>query len=123
MIRGVATRGNYVAFGDYGLMAMEPAVVPARAIEAARVVCSRFLGSEGRYWVRVFPHKGFTATAAETRMGKGKGDVEYWAAIVKPGTILFEIGGVSEDMAREAFRRQAGKLPVKVRMVKRRATV
>lgn len=122
-IRGLATRGNYVAFGEYGLMALEAGWLSAQQLEAARVVCSRFLGTEGRYWVRVFPHKAITATAAETRMGKGKGDIEYWAVVVKPGTILFEIGGVGEDAAREAFRRQSGKLPLKVKMIKRRATV
>ncbi len=122
-IRGNATKGNYVAFGDYGIMALEPHWITARQIEAARVVLSRFVGSEGRYWCRIFPHKSVTATAAETRMGKGKGEVDYWAAVVKPGTILFEVSGVPENLAREAFRLQSGKLPIRVKFVKRRPTL
>lgn len=122
-IRGMATRGNYVAYGDYGCMALEAGWLSAQQIEAARVVLSRGLGTEGRYWIRVFPHKSVTATAAETRMGKGKGEVEYWAAVVKPGTILFEIGGIPLLLARELFRKQAGKLPVKIKFVTRRPTV
>ncbi|MCK6474060.1 MAG: 50S ribosomal protein L16 [Planctomycetes bacterium] len=122
-IHGAATRGNYVAYGDYGCMALEPGWLDARQIEAARVVISRSLGTEGRYWCRIFPHKSVTATAAETRMGKGKGEVEYWAAVIKPGTILFEIGGVPEHIARECFRLQAGKLPLAMKFVKRRPKV
>ena len=120
-IRGNATRGNYVAYGDYGVMALEPGWISSRQIEAARIVLSRFLGTEGRYWCRIFPHKSVTATAAETRMGKGKGEVDYWAAVVKPGTVLFELSGLPEDMAREAFRLQSGKFPIRVRFAKRRA--
>ena len=119
-IRGNATRGNYVAFGDFGIMALEPHWITARQIEAARIVLSRFLGNDGRYWCRIFPHKSVTATAAETRMGKGKGEVDYWAAVVKPGTILFELSGIPEDLAREAFRLQSGKLPIRCKFVKRR---
>jgi large subunit ribosomal protein L16 len=122
-IRGVATRGNYVAFGDYGIMCLEPGWVDARQLEAARVVLSRALGTQGRYWCRVFPHKAVTAQAAETRMGGGKGAVEYWAVVCKPGTILFEVGGIPEAMAREIFRLQSGKLPVRVKFVARRHTV
>ncbi len=119
-IRGNATRGNYVAFGSWGLQALERGWLPAKQIEAARVACSRHLGTQGRYWIRIFPHKAISAKPAETRMGKGKGEVEFWAAVIKPGTILFEIGGVSENVAREAFRRQAAKLSLKTKMVARR---
>ncbi len=119
-IRGNATRGNYVAFGEYGVMALEPHWLSAQQIEAARIVLSRFIGNDGRYWCRIFPHKSITAIAAETRMGKGKGEVEYWAAVVKPGTILFEVAGIPESLAREAFRLQSGKLPIRVRFTKRR---
>jgi large subunit ribosomal protein L16 len=122
-IRGCATRGNYVAFGDYGIMALDQAWVNARQIEAARIVMSRSLGTEGRYWIRIFPHKAVTARPAETRMGKGKGEIAFWTAVVKPGTVLFEIGGVPEHMARDIFRRQAAKLPCRVKLVKRRAAI
>jgi large subunit ribosomal protein L16 len=120
-IRGNATAGNYVAFGDYGIQATEPGWISAQQLEAARVVISRFIGTEGRYWCRVFPHKSVTAIAAETRMGTGKGEIEYWAAVIKPGTVLFEIAGVPEAAAREAFRLQSGKLPLKMKFLKRRA--
>ena len=119
-IRQKSTSGDYVAFGDYGLMSLEMGMISAQQLEAARVVCSRYLGGLGKYWVRIFPHKSMTARAAETRMGKGKGEVSKWVAVVKPGVILFELGGVDETAAREVFRRQAGKLPVKTKMVKRR---
>jgi large subunit ribosomal protein L16 len=120
-IRGNATAGNYVAFGDYGIQALEPAWMSAQQLEAARVVLSRFIGTEGRYWCRVFPHKSITAIAAETRMGKGKGEIEYWAVVVKPGTVLFEVAGIPEASAREAFRLQSGKLPFRLKFLKRRA--
>ena len=120
-IRGNATAGNYVAFGDYGLQAMQPGWLSAQQIEAARVVISRYLGTDGRYWCRIFPHKSITAIAAETRMGKGKGEIEYWAAVVKPGTVLFEVSGLTENAAREAFRLQSGKLPIRTKFLKRRA--
>jgi large subunit ribosomal protein L16 len=122
-IRGVATRGQYVAFGQYGLMALECGRISGQQLESARVVISRALGTQGRYWCRVFPHKPYTATAAETRMGGGKGAVEYWAAITKPGTVLFEVAGVPESVAREIFRLQAGKLPIRVKFVSRRPAV
>lgn len=118
-IKGVASKGNYVSFGDYGLQSLEPYRVTGRQLEACRLACSHFISGEGKLFIRVFPHKSVTATAAETRMGKGKGEPDYWAAVVKPGTILFELGGVSEDVAREVFRRQAHKLPMRVRMVKK----
>jgi large subunit ribosomal protein L16 len=114
-----ATRGTDVRFGDFGIQALEGGDVSGRQIEAARVAAGRFLGRAGKMWIRIFPHTPVTARAAETRMGKGKGNVEYWCAKVKPGTMLFEIAGISESMAREAMRRQAHKLPIKTRMVKR----
>jgi large subunit ribosomal protein L16 len=119
-IRGHATRGNRVSFGDWGLQSLERGWISARHLEAARVACARFLGTQGRYWLRLFPQKPISAKPAETRMGKGKGEVEFWAAVVKPGTVMFEVGGVPEDLAREALRRQASKLPVRTRMIKRR---
>ena len=100
-IRGNATRGNYVAFGDYGMQAMEPGWLTAQQLEAARVVLSRALGTDGRYWCRVFPHKSITKKPAETRMGKGKGDLDHWVAVVKRGKIVFELGGVPEDFAKQ----------------------
>jgi large subunit ribosomal protein L16 len=119
-IRGNATRGATVAFGEFGLQALEPGWIPARTIEAARIACSRG-APEAKIWIRIFPHKSVTSTPAETRLGTGKGDVDFWTAVVKPGTILFEIGGVSADIAKKAFNRVSHKLPVKVRMVTKRA--
>jgi large subunit ribosomal protein L16 len=120
-IRGEAQNGNRVSYGDFGLQSLERGWVTARQIEAARVAASRFLGSQGKHWIRIFPHKSVTKKPLETRMGKGKGEVEFWAAVVKPGTVMFELSGVSETLAKDIFRRQAMKLPVKVRLVKRRA--
>ena len=119
-IKGRATRGNTVAFGDFGLQCLEPAWLTARQIEAGRVAISHFLAREGRLWIRVFPHKPVTARAAETRMGTGKGEPEYWAAEVKPGTIVFEIGGVPEEAAVQALNRAAHKFPVRMKLVHRR---
>jgi large subunit ribosomal protein L16 len=119
-VKGSATRGNFVAFGDFGLMALQPGWVTSNQIEAARIVLSRACSGQGRYWIRSFPQKPITKTAAETRMGGGKGAVDYWAAVVKPGTILFEVAGLPETIARELFRKQAGKLPIKVKFVRRR---
>lgn len=119
-IRGEATRGNRVSFGEYGLQSLERGWVTAQQIEAARVAASRYMGMDGKYWIRIFPQKSVSAKPAETRMGKGKGEIEFWAAVVKPGTVLFEVGGVPEPVAREVFRLQAGKFSVKVRMLKRR---
>jgi len=115
-----ATSGNYVAFGEYGIQALEPGWITANQIEAARVAATRVVAGNGKLFIRIFPQKSATKTAAETRMGKGKGEVDYWFAPVKAGTILFEIGGVDEKVAREAFRRQAYKLPVKTCMALRR---
>ncbi len=122
-IRGNATRGNKVSFGEYGLQSLQRGLVTAQQIEAARVTASRYLGTEGRYWIRIFPHKPVTSKPAETRMGKGKGEVAFWAAVVKPGTVLFEVGGVPEAVAKEVFRRQSGKFSVRVKMIARRPTV
>lgn len=119
-IRGNATRGNTVAFGDFGLQALEPAWIPSRVIEAGRITASRN-APEAKIHIRIFPHKSVTSRPAETRQGKGKGDVDFWCAVVKPGTILYELGGVTEEVARKAFNRVAHKMPVKVRMVKKRA--
>jgi len=118
-IRGNATRGHTVAFGDYGLQSLEPGWIPSRTIEAARITASRG-APEAKIWIRIFPHKPVSAHPAESRQGKGKGDIDFWTAVVKPGTILFELGGVTEAVAKKAFNRVAHKLPVKTRLVKRR---
>jgi large subunit ribosomal protein L16 len=122
-VKGNATRGNYVAFGEYGLQTLEPGRISAQTIEACRMVASKAVKGGGKLYTRIFPHKSITSIPAETRMGKGKGEVEYWAAIVKPGTILYEMGGVEEDIARAAFARIAYKLPVTCRFVTRRPTL
>ncbi len=122
-IRGVASRGNTVAFGDFGLQAMEPAWITARQIEAARVAITRNLATGGKYWIRIFPHKSMTAKPLEVRMGSGKGEPDHWVATVKPGTVLFEVGGVDDDNARLVFNRAAHKLPIKVRMAHRRPSI
>ena len=119
-LRGCATRGNAVAFGEFGLQTVERGWISSRQIEAGRVACSHFLEGEGRVWVRIFPHKPLTAKPAEVRMGTGKGDVEEWVAAVKPGTILYEVGGVPEAKAKLAMNRIAHKMPVRVRFAKRR---
>jgi len=119
-MKGFAQRGNYVAFGDYGLQAMEEVWLTAQQIEAGRVAATHFLRREGKLWVRVFPDKPVSGKPLETRMGKGKGEPEYWACVVRPGRILFELGGVPEDLARQALRRVSSKMPIKTRMVLRR---
>ncbi|HOK23172.1 MAG TPA: 50S ribosomal protein L16 [Candidatus Hydrothermia bacterium] len=116
-LKGVALAGNYLAFGEFGLKTMEADWLTANQIESARMAISRYLKKGGKLWVRVFPDKPFTKKPAETRMGKGKGNVELWVAVVKPGRILFELSGVSEEDAREAFRIASYKLPVKTRFV------
>jgi large subunit ribosomal protein L16 len=121
-VKGNATRGNYVAFGDFGIQALAPGRISAQTIEAGRVVASQGVKGGGKLYIRIFPHKSVTAIPAETRMGKGKGEVEFWAAVVKPGTILYEIGGLNEDAARETFARVAHKMPVPCRFVTRRPT-
>lgn len=122
-LKGSAQSGNYVCFGEYGIQALEHGWITSQQIEAARVSAHRFLGTEGKLYIRIFPHMSATARPAETRMGKGKGEVAYWRASVKPGTILFEIGGVDEEIAREALRRQSHKLPVKTRLAHRRPSL
>ncbi len=122
-IRGPATRGNTVEFGDYGLQAMEPGWITASQLEAGRIVASQLVRGEGRLYIRIFPHKSFSARPPETRMGKGKGEPDYWAAMVKPGTILYEVAGVPEETARICLARVAHKMPVKCRFVKRRPTI
>jgi large subunit ribosomal protein L16 len=121
-IKGNATRGNRVVFGDYGLQAMQGGWVSAQTIEAGRVAASQYLRSEGRLYIRVFPHKSVTSIPLETRMGKGKGEPEFWAAVVRPGSILYEISGVTEEAARMCFSRLAHKMPVRVRFIRRRTT-
>ena len=118
-MRGLALRGNTVAFGDFALAATEPGWVSNRAIEASRIAISRAMKRGGKMWIRVFPDKPITKKPAETRMGKGKGNPEGWVAVVKPARILFEVEGVTEEMARAAFALAAAKLPVKTRFVKR----
>jgi len=117
---GIATRGATIAFGEYGLKALEPAWITDRQIEAARVAITRHVKRGGKLWIRIFPDKPVTRKPQESRMGKGKGSPEFWVAVVKPGRILFEIEGVSEEMAREAFRLAASKLPIKTKFVTRR---
>ncbi len=119
-IRGNAWRGNTVAFGDYGLQSTECGRVTSRHIEAGRVAATHFLQREGRVYVRIFPHKPISGKPLETRMGKGKGEVSIWTAQVKPGTVMYEIAGVSEEVARTALLRVAHKMPVKTRFVHRR---
>ncbi len=118
-MKGKATRGATVAFGEYGLQALEPAWVTARQIEAARRAIVRHARRRGKYWIRIFPDKPVTAKPAETRMGKGKGAVDHWVAVVKPGRIMFELSGVPEEVAREAMRLASHKLPVRCQFVKR----
>ena len=119
-IRGVASKGNQVSFGEYGLQSLEPGWIPSRTIEAGRIAASR-AAPEAKVWIRIFPHKSVTSKPAETRQGTGKGDVDFWTAVVKPGTVLYELGGCTEDAARKAFNRISHKMPVKGRMIKRRA--
>jgi len=118
-IRGKAHRGNTLAFGDYGLQTLDPGRITARQIEAARIAMTRYVKRGGQVWIRVFPDKPVSKKPAETRMGKGKGNVEEWVAVVRRGRILYEMEGVPEDVAREAMRLAAHKLPVKTRFVAR----
>ena len=118
-IRGNAQRGNRVSFGEFGLQTLEPGWITARQIEAGRVALTHYLHREGKVYVRIFPHKPVSAKPLETRMGKGKGDPEFWVARVWPGTMLYEIGGVAEELARMAMARGANKMPVRCRMVHR----
>ncbi len=118
-MRGKAYRGSTVAFGEFGLQAQEPVWLTSRQIEAARRAMVRYIKRRGKIWIRVFPNKPVTKKPAETRMGKGKGGVEFWVAVIKPGRVLFEMGGVEEHEAREALRLAGYKLPIKTKFVKR----
>ncbi|GAB6138726.1 50S ribosomal protein L16 [Halanaerobaculum tunisiense] len=118
-LKGKATRGTEVNFGDFGLQALEPAWITNRQIEAARIAITRQLESDGKMWVNIFPDKPVTSKPAETRMGSGKGETEEWVAVVKPGRIMFEVGGISEEVAQEAMRLATHKLPIKTKFVKR----
>jgi len=122
-LKGNATRGNYVAFGDFGLQTPEPPWLTGRQIEAGRIAAQHFLRRQGKIFIRVFPDKPVSKKPLETRMGTGKADVDYWAARIKPGTILFEIAGVPEDLAKQAMARIAYKMPVRCRFVGRRIAV
>lgn len=119
-LKGNAQRGHTLAFGSFGLKAMEPKFITSRQIEACRVTIARTLQREGKTFIRIFPDRPITSKPAETRMGKGKGALDHFVAVVKPGRILFEIAGVSEDMAKEALRRASHKLPIKTKFIKRR---
>ena len=119
-IKGEATRGNGVVFGDYGLQTLQGGWISAATIEAGRIAAQQYLRTEGKLYIRMFPHKSITSIPLETRMGKGKGEPEYWAAVVKPGTIMYEISGVPEETAKMCFNRLAHKMPVKCRFVKRK---
>src|SRR3990172_12672961 len=120
-IKGEASRGNPVAFGDWGLQSLEAGHVSARTIEACRIAATQYVRGEGKLYIRIFPHKSVTARPLETRMGKGKGEPDHWVAVVKPGLVLFELGGVAHDAARECFARVSYKLPIRVRLIGRRA--
>jgi large subunit ribosomal protein L16 len=123
VVRGNAQRGNTVSYGDFGLQALEGGWLSAEAIEAGRITATHSVRGEGRLFIRVFPHKSVTAIPAETRMGKGKGEPEYWAAVIKPGMILFEIAGLPEAAARDTLARVAYKMPFRCRFVSRRPNV
>lgn len=122
-IKGNATKGNTVCFGEYGLQSTEHGMITAQQLEAGRIAATHFVAREGKLVIRVFPHKPVTSKPIETRMGKGKGEPEFWVAVVKPGTVLYEMGGVPEDIAKQAFNRIAHKMPVKVRFLQRRRTI
>lgn len=119
-IRGKAQRGNRVSFGEFGLQSLGKARITSRQIEAGRITIEKAIGQEGNLWIRIFPHKPYTATAAETRMGKGKGEPDYYAADVKEGTMIYEISGVDEETAIKAFNRASHKLPVRCKLSKRK---
>lgn len=118
-LKGTATRGNKVNYGDFGLVALEPAWITSNQIEAARIAMTRYIKRGGQVWIKIFPDKPITEKPAETRMGSGKGSPEYWVAVVKPGRVMFEIAGVSEEVAREALRLASHKLPIKTKIVAR----
>ena len=118
-LTGKAMRGNKVTYGDFGLQALEPAWITSRQIEAARIAMTRYIKRGGQVWIKIFPDKPITEKPAETRMGSGKGSPEYWVAVVKPGRVMFEIGGIDESVAREALRLAANKLPIKCKFVRK----
>ena len=119
-IKGNATRGNRVVFGDFGLQAAQGGWIKAATIEAGRIAAQQYIRGEGRLYVRIFPHKSVTSTPLETRMGKGKGEPDFWAAVIRPGTVLYELAGVTEQQARVCLARLAHKMPLRVRFVRRR---
>ena len=121
-LTGEAHRGNFISHGEYGLQATEPAWITSRQIEAARIAMTRYIKRGGKVWIEIFPDKPITEKPAETRMGSGKGSPEYWVAVVKPGRIMFEMDGVAEDVAREALRLAANKLPIKCKFVRKEET-
>ena len=121
-MKGAASRGNKVSYGEFGIQAMEPGWITGNQIEAARIAMTRYTKRSGQVWIKIFPDKPVTEKPAETRMGSGKGSPEYWVAVVKPGRVMFEIAGVSEEVAREALRLASHKLPVKCKIVKREET-
>ena len=118
-LTGQANKGTKVAYGEFGLVALEPSWITSNQIEAARIAMTRYIKRGGKVWINIFPHKPITKKPAETRMGSGKGSVEYWVAVVKPGRVMFEMAGVSEEVAREALRLASHKLPVKCKFVKK----
>ncbi|MBR0224717.1 MAG: 50S ribosomal protein L16 [Thermoguttaceae bacterium] len=120
-IKGNATRGQMVSFGDYGLQTVEGGWISAATIEAGRIAAQQYLRTEGKLYVRIFPNKSITSIPLETRMGKGKGEPEYWAAVVHPGTVMYEVGGVPEETAKLCFNRLAHKMPVRCRLIRRKA--
>ena len=122
-VKGNATRGNYVSFGEYGIQSLESGRISAQTIESGRIVASQAVKGGGKLYIRIFPHKSVTSIPAETRMGEGKGEPEYWAAVIKPGMVLFEVAGVPEASARECLARVAYKMPFKCRFVTRRPNV
>ncbi|MFW6148961.1 MAG: 50S ribosomal protein L16 [Atribacterota bacterium] len=122
-MKGKAHKGNLISFGEYGLQALQSTWITSAQLESARIAVTHAVKRGGKVWIRVFPHKSVTKTAAETRMGKGKGSPEFWVAVVKPGTILFELGGVGEGIAREAMRLASHKIPIKTRFVMREEQV
>ncbi|HVJ82896.1 MAG TPA: 50S ribosomal protein L16 [Planctomycetia bacterium] len=122
VLKGSATRGNVVSFGDFGLQALEPAWLSAANIEAARIACSQYVRGEGRLFIRVFPSKSVSAKPLEVRQGSGKGEPKYWCAVIKPGTVLFEVGGLPKEAVVECFNRVSHKLPFRTRLVGRRPT-
>ena len=122
-MKGNATRGNYVSYGEYGLQSLDSAWIPAKTLEAARIAVSHAIGRSGRFFPRVFPHKSVSSKPLEVRMGSGKGEPEFWAAVVKPGTVMFEVAGVDEPTAKRCLARIAHKMPVRCRFVSRRPSV